>query len=122
MVLNNTQIFVLYETLLSLKNKTSDITITAGFNIIKNIKILEPIYEAIAEARLQILLKFGTLNDEGQIEIPQSKIEDANIFLNELGQVKNNVDLSILNLSDLSSLFLTLDEIESLYPIINGEA
>ena len=85
MVLNNTQIFVLYETLLSLKNKTSDITITAGFNIIKNIKILEPIYEAIAEARLQILLKFGTINDEDQIEVPQSKIEDANILLNELG-------------------------------------
>ena len=123
MLLTNNQIYLLYEALLSLKqNNKNDISILTGFSILRNLQILEPIYKLISETRLQILLTAGNVNAEGNIKIPQEKIEEINMELCKLASIENEVNLILLNLSDISSLFLSLDEIEKLCPIINGEA
>lgn len=123
MILTNNQIYNLYDVLLFLKqNNKSHISIATGYSILRNLQILEPIYNLIAESRTQILLTHGSLNNDNSITIPKEFIEQTNVELYKLGTIENEIELIKLNLSDLYTLSLSLDEIEKLYPIINGEA
>lgn len=122
MILNNSQIYSLFEILFQIKQTENKLPIKVGFNIIRNIQILEPIYNAIADSRKEILLTYGVLNTEGHVTIPQDKVEEVNQLLLDLSNIENDISLMKLNLSDLEYLSLTLDDIEKLYPIINGEA
>lgn len=122
MVLTNSQIYALYEVLVQLKQNDNQLSIRTGFNIIRNISILEPIYMTIAETRREILLTDGEVTADGQVTIPQNKIYEVNNKLNELSMIENEVSLNTFNLSDLEIFSLSLADIEKLFPIINGEA
>lgn len=122
LILNNEQIYNLYEVLTQLKQNENQLSIRTGFNILRNIQILEPIYQLIADARKEILLTHGELTAEGAVSIPQSKIELVNESLTELSQIENELSLNTFNLTDLDNLSLSIADIEKLFPIINGEA
>ena len=109
--LSNADIIVLYETLQ--KNYQKELSITAGFFIAKNIKILQPIYEVIIESRNQIYEKFGTLQIDGTIRIPSDKIQEANEQLKQLSEINNSLDLN--------NASWTLEEIVNLYPILEED-
>lgn len=117
--LSNADIIVLYETLQ--KNYQKELSITAGFFIAKNIKILQPIYEVIIESRNQIYEKFGTLQIDGTIRIPSDKIQEANEQLKQLSEINNSLDLNKVKLSTLQNASWTLEEIVNLYPILEED-
>ena len=123
MKLTNGEIVTLYEGLYKLREgRSAPLPIKVGFSIIKDMKILEPIYSSITTMRNDIAQRLGTPQDNGYIEIPSENVEEANREFENLSEIENQIDLDLISLSSLQNLQFSLDEINALYPIINSEA
>lgn len=123
MKLTNVEILKLFEGLNKLRGDRSQVLpIKAGFAIVKDIKILEPIYTSIITMRDELVRTYGEQKDDGSIAIPPDKVQQTNEELSKLSEIENEVELDILPLSMLQDLSFTLEEIDVLYPIINSEA
>lgn len=112
-------IFVLYETLMKIKD--SKVPVTTGFAIVRNIKALAPEYESIMEMRNSIIRSYGEDLGNGQISVPDDKLAAANAELNKVLDTEVEVNLTKLKLSQLENLELSIEDIEKLYPIIEEE-
>lgn len=118
--LSNLDLVSLYEGLQEVKTKT--IPIEIGFLMVKNMKILEPIYQAIIESRTGLLTQVGEIQADGSIKIPQDKIQETNSQLAQLSSIENTLDLSLIKLSALKEASWTLEEIMNIYPIIKEDS
>lgn len=118
--LSNLDLVSLYEGLQEVKTKT--IPIEIGFLMVKNMKILEPIYQAIIESRTGLLTQVGEIQTDGSIKIPQDKIQETNFQLAQLSSIENTLDLSLIKLSALKEASWTLEEIMNIYPIIKEDS
>ena len=124
MVLTNQQIIDLSEGLASLRNsKLKELPISVCYTLIKDIKLLEPLYESAMSMVKTIGLKYGELKTDGNIVIEneENRIK-AQRELDELSKIENHVDLETVNLSQIGNYFCSLDDMFRIYPLINGEA
>lgn len=120
MILNNNQIYNLYPVLLSLKrNKEIKLSVVTGFNILTNISLLEDIYKNILSSMQEITSPYIESINGDLIKIQEDKIEEVNKLLSELSYIENDVNLKKLKLEDIKDFNLTLDEIDTLMPIID---
>ena len=110
MLMTNTEIYFLYEGLNKLRGLGINFPIRVGFNIVKNIKNLAKDYEAIEEARMDIIKKYEPLEEKD--------IDKVNVELIELGNISNNIDLIYIKLDDIADLEIPLDILEAIAPII----
>jgi len=120
MTLKNKDIISLYENLQKVGSKI--LPVKTSFALVKNMKVLEPTYNAIIETRDSIYKTHGELQSDGTILIPTELVPVANKDLTELSEISVLVDLEAIPLSSLEGSSWTLDEISGIYPIINGEA
>ena len=111
--MTNTQLFFLYEGLAKLRNLELKTPVRTSFSIVKNIKTLAKDYEAIEQARTDIVEKYQPL-DFDNVEL----IDKVNKELSELGDIEVEIDISPIKLSDIESLDIPLDIIETIEPII----
>ena len=120
MILTNSQIFNLYEAIGQLKE--INLPIRMSFQLIKNLKLLEPYYTSIQEVRNSVLVKYG-YDGTPNFQFAQEKIEDINKELMEILEIENEVAVSQIWMVDLEKALpqapLTL--LEALYPIIGEE-
>lgn len=117
MILTNIEIINLTEGLVTFKQDNSNILpIKIGFNIIKNIKILTPIYESIIEMRNDIIQKYAN-NDL----IEENKLDIINAELLELGNLKNEIDINKISLNDISEVKISLDLLDKISIIIDED-
>ena len=119
MRLTNNEVVNLYENLRAAGQKTLPVQI--AFSFVKDTKVLEPYYKAIIETRDTIVRNVGEPQDDGSVVVPQDKIEETNKSLEELGTIETDLNLDMVPLSALTGTSWTLDEINGIYPIINGE-
>lgn len=117
MVLTNIEIVNLTEGLITLRQDNSNILpIKIGFNIIKNIKILTPIYESIIEMRNDIVYKHSKDN-----RIEEKDLDITNAELLELGNLKNEIKLNKISLEDIAELKISLDLLDKISYIIDED-
>lgn len=121
--MTNQEVLSTYNGLQKLKNSAVTMPVYVVFTIVKNIKLLEPIAFAVEETRSLLLSKYATPSpDEPGVFIPlDGKTDILNKELNELSKVDNDIHLTPIELSQLSHMQLTIEEMEALYPMINGE-
>lgn len=117
MKLTNDEIYLLYSALQSLKNEKIALPIKDGFVLVKNMKILQPLVEAIEETRETIIKKYV---DESGV-ICAEKRAAVNKELYELSKVENDVILNKLSLTKIENLNLDLNIISALAPIIEED-
>lgn len=123
MVLTNQQIVEIYEGLYSLRAAGQQaLPISVGFLIVKALKELQSSYEAITEMRAAVGTKYGVLQDDGSYFVEAKDRAAANKELQELMEIKSNINLDLIPLSLLNDISIPLDVIYNIYPIINGEA
>lgn len=123
MVLTNQQIVEIYEGLYSLRAAGQyTLPISVGFLIVKALKELQSSYEAITEMRAAVGAKYGVLQDDGSYFVEAKDRAAANKELQELMEIKSNINLDLIPLSLLNDISIPLDVIYNIYPIINGEA
>ena len=120
MILNNNQIFRLYESLNILKdNKT--LPIKAGFALLQNLKILGPIYETVAILRDNLAIENGEMTDQGIISIFPDKIDYVNKELIKLGEEDTDVNLRMIKLKDIENINMSLTDLVGLEVIIDED-
>ena len=120
MKLTNTEVFELYNTLIALTQDSNiKLPVRVGFLLVRDIKILTPIYESINQMRQNIVNQYS-INDKNQNEI-ENLLFLANSQLEELGKIEEDVDLFTINLKDIENLTLSLGVLNILQLIIKGE-
>lgn len=108
MIVNNFQLFNLYEGLVQIMNTKLDLPIKIGYALLKNKNILLPMYEAISESIRLI----------SQKEISD---EEKNQELTELSNYENDIALEKIKFSEIAEKSLPLDLLEKIYLIIDDE-
>lgn len=116
--MRNEEIIRLYEGIEEIcKDKNTQFNIKVGFKFIKAKNILEPIYNAVIEARRNIFLKYGE-NQDGNLLIPEQNVAAASEELDELMNLENEVGLDKIKLNELGEQWTSLDKINGIYWLI----
>lgn len=90
------------------------IPIKLNFYIQKNIETIMSEYQKIEKHRINIVKHYGEFDDKGQITIPQDKIAEVNAELDNLSEIKQEVDLHMLTLEEVQDLKLSTGELKSI--------
>ena len=121
-IFSNNQI---YQIAMGIKNHPfkddTYIPIKFNFYIQKNIETILKEFENIEKHKNDIILHYGELNN-GQVTIPSDKIDNANKELDSLGDIKQEVDIYMIPLSNIEGLNLTTGELKSIMFMIDANS
>lgn len=118
MKITNEQIFNLYDTLNEIiSNKDNILPVRAGFNFIKNFRMIAEARVAIDEAR-QRIIKVECADPQNPT---RQEIEKINAKLIELGAIEDDLPLIPIPLDEILELKLSLYEMNALMPILKSE-
>lgn len=90
------------------------IPVKLNFYIQKNIQTVISEYKRIEQHRADIIKYYGEPDEKGQVTISRDKIQEANRELQELGDIKQEIELNMLSLEDLAQLKLSTGELKSI--------
>lgn len=91
------------------------------FKIQKNINLLKEIVDEIDKSRMYIVNNYGILREDGQYEIPENQFDLVNNELDELGNIEQEINISILKFEDIENLELTPAQMEAIMFMIEEE-
>lgn len=116
--MTNTDIYTVYESLVKLsQNKELKMPAKVGYVILKNRNLLEPYYKALIESRYSIIEKYAEKTEDGNLEVPSDKIEEANKELEELLALEEDINLTTINVNVLPD-GIDLEILDNLMPIL----
>lgn len=111
-----------YVQLASLKdNNVIKFSSRVAFAIVRNIKILQPIYQDIITTRHAIVKKYGTLVSQDAERGDyydfgsEEKLEEVMQELKALDEVETSVDIQKIKFSDIEDINLSIEEMNALY-------
>lgn len=112
----NLEIYTLYKKLQeAFLNENRNFPVKVFFYIQKNINALQIKVEEIEKTREYIIKKYGTINYENNnYNISSEYIQQANEELQQLENIKQDVELKTINFSDIENLELTPAQMDSL--------
>lgn len=84
----------------------------------KNKNILEPQVKLLEDLRMKILKKYGTVQEDGSIKIPNDIAPQAMDELNELFEQREEVKIITLPISEFGDLKLNLANMSGLMHMI----
>ena len=118
--MKNGEILNLYQTICELiQDKNLKFNIQTGYALLKDKAILEDEAKIIYEARHQILKNYGKIED-GVYKVPQEKIDEANLKIQELMNIESGIEEKLRKISfNQINENLRLEQIEGLMPILN---
>ena len=96
-----------------------------SFALLRDWRLIDPIIQDLERARFDILSAHGALQEQdgNQVFIPND-LASAQIIekeLDDLFSVENNIDLYKIPISDIENMELSMQELDGLYPILDGE-
>lgn len=122
--MTNNEVLSLYEGLQSVKN-SGDIKFPARttFIVVRNMKTLEPIVDAIVEAKNGLLKELGTPDEKnpGSFFIPEENRQKLAQQMEDLDNIDNNIEFKKIKWEDIEPLNLSIQAMEALYPMIEEE-
>lgn len=119
--MKNKDIYDLYEGLYEIsQDKELKFDIQTSFILAKDKRILEPIYNAIIEARQVALEKYGEPLESGEWRIPKKNIKDFTKEWNDFMETDSFVSLQGITLEDIKSEKIGIDLMEKLLILINN--
>ena len=68
--------------------------------------------------RQKILMEYGTKDKDGDIVILKENIEEVSQKINELMDIENDVEVSMISLEDLEEYELNMEDIEAIQYMI----
>ncbi len=118
----NIQIISIYEKLsLTYKSQIS-FPAKVSYCIVRNLKILGPIYEDIMKARNDLIFN-NSIKVEGEdsYKVPPDKQEYLNKELTSLGVAENEINLSMIKFQDIDGINIPVDIMDGLFCMIEDE-
>lgn len=122
--MKNKEIMVVFEGLQNARNDTSiKFSARTTFAIVKNMKMLESIVDALIESRNQLLQKLGVPDESnpGSYFIPEENREILTKELETLDSIENEIKFQKIKWEDIKNLNLSIQAMEALYPMIEEE-
>lgn len=117
--MKNGEVLRAYETLLKIAgNPDLKFNIKVNYLFAKNKEKLRQEATMIYRTRQELLLEYGNRNENGDIIIPQDKIDEANQKINDLMEMQNSLVLDEIPLEWLEDYKLGLDDVEALMPML----
>lgn len=96
--------------------------IKVSFFLQKNIKVMTEAAQEIDRARIEIIQRYGTPNEDGQsYQIPEDNVEVASAELEELFNIEQNLNIHLFNLDDFNDIEMTSAETSALLFMIRDE-
>lgn len=115
----NQQVSEMYEALAGVQKKNLTFPAKVSYAIVRNLKILNPMYEDIIEVRNKIITSNSKQEGEYFRVLPE-KQDYVNSELKSLAAVPNeDISLTKIKLKDIESLDLPIDVMEGLFPMID---
>ena len=125
MKMTNEQIYLTAEMLVNNFNKnTKNIYLPAKINFFlqKNINLILQLSKEIEESRLNIARQYGTLNSEQTaFIISEEKEKKANLELQDLLSLTQEVNIHKLKLNDFENISLSFDQMSAILFMIDEE-
>lgn len=125
MKMTNEQIYLTAEMLVNNFNKnTKNIYLPAKINFFlqKNINLILQLSKEIEESRLNIARQYGTLNSEQTaFIISEEKEKEANLELQDLLSLTQEVNIHKLKLNDFENISLSFDQMSAILFMIDEE-
>lgn len=122
--MKNKEIMVVFEGLQNARNDTSiKFSARTTFAIVKNMKMLESIVDALIESKNQLLQKLGVPDESnpGSYFIPEENREILTKELETLDSIENEIKFQKIKWEDIKNLNLSIQAMEALYPMIEEE-
>lgn len=118
--MKNKDIYDLYEGLYEIsQDKELKFDIQTSFILAKDKHTLEPLYNAIIEARQKAFEKYGKQLETGEWQIPKENIKDFTKEWNDFMEMDSFVSLQGITLEDIKSEKIGIDLIEKLLILID---
>lgn len=121
MKLKNEEILIIIKGLSELEELKLPLNIKTSYILALTRQKLMPIVNLIQDKQVEIYKKYGEKSGRNEYKIPEEKIETAQLELNELLQVENEVEITKLKLDDFGDNNIPFYVIEKLLLIINNE-
>lgn len=115
--MKNRDIIQLYEGICDLKDL--DFNVSVGYIFAKNLVILEPFYKAIKQQQRKLWEKYGQYNEEGNLFVPNDRIDELTKENEELMEIETIVNISKLRVKDLENYNIGLEKLVKIYDMIN---
>lgn len=116
--MKNKDIMAFYEGLISLKQRVElCFSAKVAYSIIRNIKILEPIYQDIVSVRTNILNEHGVESTEnpGYWNIKEGHNEIVQEEFRKIDELENDITLYKVTIEDLKGSQLSVADMEILF-------
>ena len=117
--MTNEELLRLYETLNRItNNKDLVFPIKIGYYFAKNKAAIREEAMLIYTTRQEIMLKYGELQENGDIIVQKQDIKDMKKELDEIMKIQNNTPITQILITDFDKSQLPLEDIEGLMPIL----
>ena len=115
-ILTNEQIYLINQQLNeAFKQSNQYFPAKINFYIQKNKKRIIELAQEIEMTRAEIVKNFGEMTEEeGKFFIPKEKINEAQKELDELLDIKQEVEINLISINDIENLHFTLPQMEAL--------
>lgn len=91
-----------------------------SFTLAKDKINLEPLYTAVIKCQREILEQYGEQKEDGTVLVPNAKIREANIALEELMEIDNKVDLNTISIDDFGDETVSMDLLGKIMGIVRN--
>lgn len=122
--MTNKEIMNMYDGLQNAKqDRNFNFPAKTTFAIVKNLKLIEPIVEALIQAKNQILSELGTESEQnpGEFYIPPANRAELAKQMETIDNIDNEVALHKIKWEDIEDFNLSIQAMEALYPMIEEE-
>ena len=120
-IMTNKEILSVIQGLSDLEELDLPLNIKTSYILARNRQILTPFTDIINQQRIELYKKFGDKTDNATYKVPNEKIPDLEVELNELLDIENKVSIVKLKLEDFGDNNIPFGVIEKLLPIIIEE-
>lgn len=116
--MKNGDLLKLYETLNRItSNSELRFSVKIGYLLVKNKASIREDAQLLYNERQKIMLRYGDLQENGDIIIPREKVNEATNALDELMNVDVNVNITEIDINDFHCE-LSAEDIEGLMPML----
>lgn len=121
MLMTNYEIYSNTQNLIeAFKDSTQYLPVKINFFIQKNKSVLLKLAQDIEEARINILRNYGTINEDGNINIPTNHIEIVNKELKDLFNITQEVELRTFSIDIIpEDISLTTGQMDAIMFMID---
>lgn len=97
------------------ENFNEYLPVKVNFFMQKNIKAIHALAADIEESRIEIIRKYGVLNEEtNEFNVPAESIETANAELIDLFDIEQDVNIHPISLDAFGDIKLSTDQVQAL--------